>query len=372
MHTKPDIIYLLLWHLNQYKWFELPGVGYFTGSDEKAFVDHIGGRIYPSKLTVSFNENSYERVDELIQNLVIETGYDASELESELTDLIFYLKQGLKDQGDVDFDPFGKLIKQFNGIQFQANSTNLNSEFFGMTGLPLKAINQEAYKIQHPVYPPIKPIVKNGLSEHRNLLWLLGLLWLIFLGLLFWPSLKSCNKSNKYNKPNDTQSRLQDSINQVHKKREDSILIAHNQNSLLHQKEDSLKNVNIRSKQIKDSIESVQAELMQNAKNDSIAAAKEINTKLNNEEVIKENNIESLNKRIKNKKCIIIIGSFKNEKYANRIAKKVQKDGYMVYRGKHGEYSRVGIQFECMTKDLQIVLAELKSKYHPQSWVLKY
>ena len=111
---------------------------------------------------------------------------------------------------------------------------------------------------------------------------------------------------------------------------------------------------------------------MQNAKNDSIAATKEINTKLNNEEIIKENNLESLNKRIKNKKCIIIIGSFKNEKYANRIAKKVQKDGYMVYRGKHGEYNRVGIQFECMTKDLQIVLAELKSKYHPQSWVLKY
>ena len=44
--------------------------------------------------------------------------------------------------------------------------------------------------------------------------------------------MKSCNKSNKYNKPNDTQSRLQDSINQVHKKREDSILIAQNQNSL--------------------------------------------------------------------------------------------------------------------------------------------
>jgi hypothetical protein len=372
LHTKPDIIYLLLWHLNQYKWFELPGVGYFTGFDEKAFVDHIGGRIYPSKLTVSFNENSSERVDELIQNLVAETGYNASELESELTDLIFYLKQELKDKAEVDFKPFGKLTKHVHGIQFQAYSTNLNSEFFGMTGLPLKAINQETYKIQQTLYPPIKPLVKNGLSEHRNLLWLLGLLWFIFLGLLFWPSLKSCNKSNKNNKPIESQSKLKDSIDAAQKKREDSILAAQHQNRLLNQKEDSINNIINRSKYIKDSIESLQAELKLKTIKDSITAVNEINTKLKNEEIIQENNLETLNKRVKHKKCIIIIGSFKNKKFANQIAKKVQKDGYIVYRGKHGEYNRVGIQFECMTKDLQIVLAELKSKYHPQSWVLKY
>ena len=50
---------------------------------------------------------------------------------------------------------------------------------------------------------------------------------------------------------------------------------------------------------------------------DSITAVNEINTKLKNEEIIQENNLETLNKRVKHKKCIIIIGSFKNKKFAN-------------------------------------------------------
>ena len=69
---------------------------------------------------------------------------------------------------------------------------------------------------------------------------------------------------------------------------------------------------------------------------------------------------------------MIIIGSFENQKLSKKLIAKVKKDGYKVYTSTYKNYHRVGIQFDCKKKDLQEILNELKQKYHPESWVLRY
>ena len=350
MQNKPDLIYLLLWHLNHFKWFELSGIGYFTAIEEKAYIDHITNRIFPSRLTTDFSPNdSDSRSEEMIQNIIEETGYTKTEIQNELDQLIAYISNKLENESTVDFSPFGFIKNENDRIAFKAHSSNLHQDFFGMSGLNLKPIEQKYTKPENSYTAPIKPIIKNGFHEYRKLLWLLGALWMIFLGLLFWPSIKSCNKPKTSIKQNKTEISGNRDSNEIKKlqtiaqQRQDSL------NAIL-QAEAKL----LEEKRIQDSLQVEESKI--------IKTSEKTKDTFKQEQVIKEKDIPHLNQKIKNKKCVIIIGSFENQKLSKKLIAKVKQDGY----------HRVGIQFDCKKKDLQEILNELKQKYHPESWVLRY
>ncbi|MBK7226235.1 MAG: SPOR domain-containing protein [Saprospiraceae bacterium] len=360
MQNKPDLIYLLLWHLNHFKWFELSGIGYFTAIEEKAYIDHITNRIFPSRLTTDFSPNdSDSRSEEMIQNIIEETGYTKTEIQNELDQLIAYISNKLENESTVDFSPFGFIKNENDRIAFKAHSSNLHQDFFGMSGLNLKPIEQKYTKPENSYTAPIKPIIKNGFHEYRKLLWLLGALWMIFLGLLFWPSIKSCNKSKTSIKQNKTEISGNRDSNEIKKlqtiaqQRQDSL------NAIL-QAEAKL----LEEKRIQDSLQVEESKI--------IKTSEKTKDTFKQEQVIKEKDIPHLNQKIKNKKCVIIIGSFENQKLSKKLIAKVKQDGYKVYTSTYKNYHRVGIQFDCKKKDLQEILNELKQKYHPESWVLRY
>jgi len=360
LQNKPDLIYLLLWHLNHFKWFELSGIGYFTAIEEKAYIDHITNRIFPSRLTTDFSPNdSDSRSEEMIQNIIEETGYTKTEIQNELDQLIAYISNKLENESTVDFSPFGFIKNENDRIAFKAHSSNLHQDFFGMSGLNLKPIEQKYTKPENSYTAPIKPIIKNGFHEYRKLLWLLGVLWMIFLGLLFWPSIKSCNKPKTAIKQNKTEISGNRDSNEIKKlqtiaqQRQDSL------NAIL-QAEAKL----LEEKRIQDSLQVEESKI--------IKTSEKTKDTFKQEQVIKEKDIPHLNQKIKNKKCVIIIGSFENQKLSKKLIAKVKQDGYKVYTSTYKNYHRVGIQFDCKKKDLQEILNELKQKYHPESWVLRY
>ena len=174
-------------------------------------------------------------------------------------------------------------------------------------------------------------------KEFTFLLLALGILWLIFLGLLFCPP--SSRNHTKENLP-----QLLDTIGT--KATVDSIKIP----QVAIQTQDAAQHF------IKDTLK---------VTSDSL-------DKFKNESVIDSVNVNKLNEQINNKPCIIIIGSFIKTSYAARLSMKVKENGYEVYRGEYGKYHRVGIQFNCFEQDLKEMLKELKKKFHPDAWVLKY
>lgn len=344
--------------MNQYKWFELPGIGLFTAKEDRAFIDHISQRIYPAKLVVQYEDADKNRSEEMIMHILNETGYTQNELEQELANLSFYLTESLKTDDQVLFEPYGILSKLNQEIQFRSTGKNLHTEFFGMGGLTLKPIVQKFVRSDDERVVPIKPIETNSLKKYKNLLWIIGALWVVFLLLLFYPTCNSCNKkSTKQNNHNSNESIIKQNQIQLEKNKQDSILRIQQ----LHEAyiADSIINAN-KAK-----------EALNNSKPDS---ANNNNTKepYLNETEIKDDNINLLNQQIKNKKCIIIVGSFLNKNNALKLQKKVKRNGYTPYTAPYKNYHRVGVRFDCMSRDLHEVLSELKQKYDNQSWILKY
>ncbi len=117
-----------------------------------------------------------------------------------------------------------------------------------------------------------------------------------------------------------------------------------------------------------DSIQQVEDTIVANQKleTDSVIS------NLDREVVIDSSNIGILNDSIKNKACIIIVGSFIKKANAIRLSKQLSRSKYIVYNGNYGQFNRVGVTFNCFQQDLKLMLDELKKQYHPDAWVLKY
>lgn len=332
MVREPNILYLLLWHLNQFGWFEIPGLGRFTGTRQSAFIDHLKNTIHPGSIDLNFVESNSLESETMIRNMILETGYSQDLLEEHLANLCQTISESFSQSNQFDFIPFGKLYKRSIGIHFDKSEINLNQDFYGKKPLPITPVFRPAgvMEFHRELNVPIqKPARK---SELKALLFALGLLWLIFLCLVFCPNKSTQNTASKQAIMNDTISQIQ---------KEDTILNSSSSQDTGFQK-------------------SMTSETSDTTKG------------LNTEVKIDSNNIKQLNDSIRYRPCVIIVGSFIKVSNANLLSGKIVKQGYALYRGSYGEFNRVGVQFNCFEKNLNEVLEELKKLYHPDSWVLKY
>ncbi len=322
---------MLWWHLSRYHWFDIPGLGVFEADVQDSFIDHLGGSIHPSRLNLKFRASLVSQSNEMLDHLVREFGYPLDELQAKLTALSRVIEKTFQKGSSFVFEPFGTLIMRPDGLQFESGLLNLHPHFFGLEPLPLQAIQR---KYQGPVLElgsPVKPIPKKS-SEMKILLVILGVLWFIFLCLILWPKKES--KIVKSNLPaNELESPLTG---------EDSAILK------------SLKETPNEKPDTNSAISNVQ---------DSTPKIEEV--------LIKKENVDSLNKSIRHRDCIIIVGSFTKLDNANRLSKELEKNHYTPYRGNYGRFHRVGVQFNCFDRNLAEVLAELKKIYHPDSWILK-
>ncbi|MBK8404588.1 MAG: SPOR domain-containing protein [Saprospiraceae bacterium] len=349
MSLKPEINYLLLWHLNRYKWIGVPGIGRFEGHEEKAYLDHQKGVIYPSKLKVSFTSGDQLDGEQMLENLQRESDYSMEALEESLGKLSFHLVTELKKSQQVVFEPYGILKQNESGeISFIPSQINLHDRFFGMEGKKLTPLVHQ-FQALPEVSVPVKPLPQKESNNFKWLYYLLGILWIIFLFLLMCPQRKSIHQSpakvivdDPIKKSLETQresielkQKYQDSIAGIHAVVNDST----NLNSTIQPEEKS---------------------------------SQGIKEEFNHETQILDHNIEELDGKIKGKQCVIIVGSFKVKANAEKLSRRVKNKNYNVYRESFGEFNRVGVKFDCLSKDLHTTLAELKKSFSPDSWILKY
>ncbi|NOT37625.1 MAG: hypothetical protein HOP11_09645 [Saprospiraceae bacterium] len=329
-----SIDYLLLWHLNQHNWIELPGIGSFQAIHKLASINTSEKQIYPSTLHVSYSPLALKKTERMVQNISEHTGYSIESIEQSLAKLLNHLSSELRVRNLVQFEPFGKLLytKQNDILHFESSNINLHQQFFGMNAIPLPV--DENKKIPGFInIPNPTQVSENKSSFNRNLLYLIGLLWLLFIGLLLCPSKKPLEQ-NVLPAVIDSPKIQEPPITPIQEKKNDSIA----------------------------------------SPNTVIPETKPIEKKaeFRNEEVINTNNVKSLNSKIKSKKCIIIVGSFKEKKNADKLFHKIKKTKYKSYRETSNNFHRVGIQFDCMKYDLQTVLNSLKKKFSQDAWVLMW
>ncbi len=312
----------------------MPGIGTFQAFETKAYIDHQEGKVYPSSLSVQWLQEETNRAESLVQHLIDETGYPKNELENELADLCFSLTEELKKGETINFLPFGQLTASENGIVFLPTEKNLHHQFFGLEALEIQPV-QKIFHAQIEERAPIKSLPRHTIIEFRNIVLIIAMLLLILICFWFCP-VKKTGKSGK-----DTSSDIS--------------------------KVDSLLNQSIPG--MGDS-GNLHPTLLDTPKNNTLDTSQY--DSLKNEEIITIENVAELNDKVKNKTCVIIVGSFLKISNARRMEKKVIADGYQVYKGNYNNFNRVGISFDCLKHDLAGVLTELKKKYSQDSWVLKY
>lgn len=318
---------------------EIPGIGYFTGTETDAAIDPIQKHIQPARLHTQFDHRAHQKTEEMVENIHLETGFAHEEIEQALARLVLHLGSELRVRKEVLFEPFGKLFyaKENNVLQFHPSDQNLHLRFFGLESIPLPSQPAQSVVTMTPA-EALKTTPPESMIN-RRLLWLLGLLWLLFLTLMLCPS----NKKNQTVTPPDKVA-SNDSSNRTP--------------ALPHQ--DSTLSDSTNPNQ-----EGTNAEASGITQNDTTG-------KFAHEEKVEAHNIDDLNEKIIHKECVIIVGSFLRQSNAERLSKKIEKQHYKLFREKFGAFNRVGIAFDCAHENLQSMLEKLRKKYASDSWILKY
>lgn len=324
--------------MNRYGWIDLPGIGIFEGQHQKAYIDHKDSKIYPSKLVVSFHHTEGSKAQELVDHICEETGYKNEDIENLLGQLSLELALQLRAGNQAEFYPLGMLSLKGDEYTFSSYGYNLNERFYGMEELPISpAIKTVEEILPLTVLPQSSQQSKSIFKEFKYLFWAIGLLWLIFLGLMFCPPRSSDPDSNKT-------------------------------------KHDVRKNDSTPT--LKDSVQLSTVDTSKHMATDSVFTQKQSDKipidSFQDEVILTDKNISTMDTVIKNKNCIIIVGSFKVESNADRLEKKIRQNGQQAFRGRFQDFYRVGVKFDCFHQNLQEVLIQLKAKYHPQAWILKY
>jgi len=69
-------------------------------------------------------------------------------------------------------------------------------------------------------------------------------------------------------------------------------------------------------------------------------------------------------------KCIIITGSFSNQKYESKMRSTLIENGYQPYSENNNGITRVGIQFDCESQDPLAYLDEVRNTIDKKAWFL--
>lgn len=70
------------------------------------------------------------------------------------------------------------------------------------------------------------------------------------------------------------------------------------------------------------------------------------------------------------KKCVIITGSLKKSRNVVRMEALLMKKGYTVHKSVHNGLTRIGITFECMDKNLEDYVQDIRKTIDPKAWYL--
>ena len=321
-----------------------------------------------------FNERKFEQLVEYISktnNQSIDSG------KKSLQKLSLDLLSNIANYGEASIEGLGKFTKINNKIEFTLSPLleELNEQ--SATDIPLVLIKKEYpkdepieqtaivennnYLQNEPLKLPSKPGIRNRRSIFNYLLWsLFGICTICFLfcfnGLIF--NYEAENEKEITNKIStdtisDDLSIFGDSIYENIESNE----IAENKNN----------EIEIKENEVQDSIFIEELNKKNDNYNDSFKN-KVISTSKSLSDLIE---ISESYKFLYNNTCIIVCGSFTNNKNANKMLRKVIATGLEPYAEKIGKFVRIGFVFDGNESDLQSMLTKASIELDKNSWIMQ-
>jgi hypothetical protein len=301
----------------------IPGIGIFSLNRSTAYFNHETGKMSPPSATIEFDHEYGGDGDELLNYISLYE--DSPEIYKDaIKSFSNYTLNRLINFGEVEVEKIGTLRRE-NGqnVKFSPDETTLKVLNPGLAEV-LPVLHKSYAASQKPIGNvdftepnPFESISNSHQTGKKP--WLP--FWLIISAILFllilW-KFDSCNRGPQQAK--DRQGSLKEAI--VNDEPSGKFLQA----------------------EIIDEVENFDSEQSPKSTVDESGSVPD--------------------------SCIIVTGSFKNSKYADMMKKQLEDQGYTAYTEKYGDFTRVGVSFECQEKDFEDSIRNIRNKFAKDAWYL--
>lgn len=363
----------------------IPGFGGFELQQEPAAIDHIKSTISPPNKVPFFNKNLTINDGVLVDYIQNQNKCTLEQANKIVTDFVAHIEEKIEEKEIIEFPKVGRIYKDYNkALQFLPYDTNFNLDAFGLptieihpfsrsesvkketatiaaatldlTNSPDKSIKKKTPLAAEPTpKPPMSEEIKvGGIPVNENKSFRIVQLTMPLLILA-------------------------------------SVLLVSLSYFLLRKGQPQFADGNLTSTSIEDnddkkintapSIEDAEITNLPDDSNpendqrleDDIATGNSTSTGEENPLSDSDENSNPIDEPITNNEYIVIVGQFGSERNVQRMIKRIEEDGYQSYEGWSGEKNlkTVGVRFTSSSNsDKEIMLRKLRSKYHPDAWVL--
>lgn len=321
----------------------LPGFGGFTAEYKSAGIDQVQGLIQPPSKEVQFKTNLVLNDGVLVDFIKTKYSIEAAEAQEQVDDYIQNLRERLAKKEIVQIPDVGKLYLDFEKtIKFLPDKTNFNKESFGLPALNFYPVlrNKEEVIAQTAQSPSARPANQPAdtsskkaarITPHQILPWLIAASVFILGISLYYYYDRYIDKFDETSE--EDLASLKERLN-IKPSLEDTALL-----------------------------------------NEPPAAQPETKAEINEAKNIPAEPVpdtEAPTLAPGKKECIIIIGGFSNKTNAEKLVKKLYRDGFEPYSDLKGSLTRVGVQFAFDTEsEVNEVLEKVHDRYNSSAWVLK-
>jgi len=386
---KLDIPYYIRQVLREQRKVHVPGIGTFSLVQSSAIFNNDNTDLSPPELNVSFEDS--ESNDESLLKYILDTG-QLSEAKARKR-IEQYTESAFNKLLNVDsflIEGVGLIFKRENKekVEFESNVSQLTSEFDDLKVLHLTPISRIA-----EMNSLVKSEEVNPKIEETTWFWpriiLLALLIIAFwfLGKHFY--------DNHYNQPDKENSELIDpEVIDV----EDKSTLAESSEQELEQRYEEIDELINPSNDDDDDDDAGKNTAKLENKFNEIEEKEKTNPKkvITKEDaspkselsieipvdVADSKGIDEIDKEDstpqnkfatiipKSGECIIIVGSFMKSLNAIKMISLLERKGYTVYQSEYKGYSRIGLKYECIDKDLEEYLHAIRKNISKKAWYL--
>ncbi|MCH2043120.1 MAG: SPOR domain-containing protein [Saprospiraceae bacterium] len=341
----------------------IPGIGGFVSTYESANIHFMEAQIYPPSKTIKFDPNLTDNDGLLVNYIVQNEKLTYKKAYDEVKAFVGRVENVLKEQSFIEFEAIGKLYwDSEKQLAFKNQGTNFRLESFGLPILNCQPIlRSKAAAIGTATLAVVegKRVSKGGimvlLKQPKKAVTLGGLLILFLLSPIiysYWGSDTNLSKD-----PNNTQNAAIFSVNTTDGSSEDtSQVVAF---SDLSKTDSSSQDTKSNHTALVDTTSRIS--IAENAL-DTTRKSSTTEPKPKLDPTPKESTVK--------KAYIIIVGAFEDKKNADRILRKLKKDGYTTdYKKLYTGLLRVGVLLETKA-EVKKHLSRMRRKYSSDAWVI--
>lgn len=338
---KIDLSRHIVDHLNRFGHVELPGLGRFDKIYSSAGFKQGVHNLSPPQIELAYQADLKLDDNGLANWISDREGIDIEKANAVVNFFVKQKKIHLESDDKVSIYPLGFLVDAGDHIQFESSDSPLINEYLNLKPIHLKPVEGTAEektviasKSKEDAFAHLYATEK----KESNPIWRwIGIILLALFLALFY---KMCNdrKAAQASEKTTSQNIEDNEDTQLETALTEDSSVASSTISKSNSTEEGKKHIdNLKSE--------------------------DIDTVLESEEIKSAGPKDLV-------ECIIIVGSYTKQRNAIRMMQDVENNGHKLYVGVNGDYTRVGIKFNCQKEDLVEYIQNIRRQFIREAWYL--